>query len=479
MTVTDAAAPRPDRAPTRVLVRFGFGDFAQAVLTGLITSYVMVVFIPQADSSLPVLLPAAALTFALVRGIGSGLDAFLNPLVASWSDRVRAGGGRRTTMLRWAALPWAATTALVVFTPLDHSSAWNTVWVAVFLSLYYITGTFFLVPYFALVAELVTEVRRRVWFYTINTLFFVIGNAIVFVTPTLQSALVGAGFSELAAWRLSFALFGVIGFLAAVIPAFTIDERRYVGDAVTAAHTPLLASFAAAFAYRSFRVLVSATFVMQVAFSLFNATLLYYITMLIGQPQAFSTIVLVLAIVVGVSAYPLVNWLARRVGKRPLMVAACVAYVVIYFAIYLYRYVLDGLVPGALFAVLIGVLIGVPISITNIIPPSAFADLAQYDSLRTGKNRTGMFVAARSFVGALSQTAVLLVVPGLISLGSTNGKATVDGVQLTALVSGIFIAAALALFAFYDDREIIAAIHAHNDEADAEAAALAAPAPLV
>ena len=73
----------PERAPTRVLVRFGLGDFAQAVLTGLITSYVIVVFIPQADSSLPILLPAAALTFALVRGIGSGLDAFLNPVVAS------------------------------------------------------------------------------------------------------------------------------------------------------------------------------------------------------------------------------------------------------------------------------------------------------------------------------------------------------------------------------------------------------------
>jgi GPH family glycoside/pentoside/hexuronide:cation symporter len=452
----------PERAPTGVLVRFGLGDFAQAVLTGLITSYVMVVFIPQAGSSLPVLLPAAALTFALVRGIGSGLDAFLNPLVASWSDRVRARGGRRTTMLRWAALPWAATTALVVFTPLDHSSGWNTLWVAVFLSLYYITGTFFLVPYFALVAELVTEVRRRVWFYTINTLFFVIGSAVVFITPTLQSVLVGSGISELAAWRFSFGLFGVVGFLAAVVPAFTIDERRFV--VAEAVHTPLLASFAATFRYRNFRVLVSATFVMQVAFSLFNATLLYYVTMLIGQPQAFSTIVLVLAIVVGVSAYPLVNWLARRVGKRSLMVAACVAYVVIYFAIYLYRYVLDGVVPGALFAVLIGVFIGVPISITNIIPPSAFADLTQFDTISTGLNRAGMFFAARSFVTSLSSTVVLLVVPALISLGSTDGKATVAGVQLTALVSGVFIAAALALFAFYDDRDVIAAINRHNEE---------------
>ncbi|AYG03804.1 MFS transporter [Gryllotalpicola protaetiae] len=466
MTATSAAAgraaPRPERAPTRVLVRFGLGDFAQAVLTGLITSYVLVVFVPQAHSSLPVLLPAAALTFALVRGIGSGLDAFLNPLVASWSDRIRARGGRRTVMLRWAALPWAVTTALVVFTPFDRSSGWNTLWVAVFLSLYYIAGTFFLVPYFALVAELVTEVRRRVWFYTINTLFFVIGSAIVFVTPTLQSLLVGAGFSELAAWRFAFALFGAIGFLAAVVPAFTIDERRYVH--AEAAHTPLLASFAATFRYRGFRVLVGATFVMQVAFSLFNATLLYYITMLVGQPQLFATIVPVLAIVVGVSSYPLVNWLARRVGKRPLMVAACVTYVVIYFAIYLYRYTLEGAVPGALFAILIGLLIGVPISITNIIPPAAFADLTQFDTIRTGQNRAGMFFAARNFVTSLSQTVVLLVVPGLISLGSTDGRATVDGVQLTALVSGVFIAAALALFAFYDDREVIAAIERHTEE---------------
>jgi len=468
----------PERAPTRVLVRFGLGDFAQAVLTGLITSYVIVVFIPQADSSLPILLPAAALTFTLVRGIGSGLDAFLNPVVASWSDRIRARGGRRTVMLRWAALPWAATTALVVFTPLDHSSVWNTVWVAVFLSLYYITGTFFLVPYFALVAELVTEVRRRVWFYTINTLFFVIGSAIVFATPTLQSVLVGAGVSELAAWRFAFALFGAIGFLAAVVPTFTIDERRYVGGAAegVASHQPLLASFAATFSYPNFRVLVSATFVMQVAFSLFNATLLYYITMLVGQPQIFATVVPVIAIIIGVSAYPLVNWLARKVGKKPLMVAACIAYVVIYFAIYLYRYALEG-IPGPLFAVLIGILIGAPISITNIIPPAAFADLTQYDTITTGLNRAGMFFASRSFITSLSSTVVLLVVPGLISLGSTDGKATVGGVQLTALVSGVFIAAALVLFAFYDDRHVIEAIEAHGDEV--EDAELEPPAPVL
>ncbi|GAA4170856.1 MFS transporter [Gryllotalpicola koreensis] len=474
------AAPLPERAPTRVLVRFGLGDFAQAVLTGLITSYVLVVFVPQAGSSLPILLPAAALTFALVRGIGSGLDAFLNPVVASWSDRVRARGGRRTTMLRWAALPWAITTALVVFTPLDHASGWNTVWVAVFLSLYYVSGTFFLVPYFALVAELVTEVRRRVWFYTINTLFFVIGSAIVFVTPTLQSVLVGAGFSELAAWRFAFALFGVIGFLAAVVPAFTIDERRFVAPAAAgaASHPPLLASFAATFRYRNFRVLVSATFVMQVAFSLFNATLLYYITMLVGQPQLFATIVPVIAIIIGVSAYPLVNWLARRVGKRPLMVAACIAYVVIYFAIYLYRFALSG-VPGPLFAVLIGILIGVPISITNIIPPAAFADLTQFDTIKTGLNRAGMFFASRSFITSLSSTVVLIVVPWLISLGSTDGKATVTGVQTTALVSGVFIALALVLFAFYDDREIIQVIEEHTDAATAAAAAESATTPTL
>lgn len=462
-----AAAPLPPSAagpasaapiaPRRVLVAFCCGDLARAFLSGLVTSYLMVIFIPASTSTLPVLLPAAAATFMVVRGVGSLVDAVIDPFIAQWSDTSRNPRGRRVPYLRWFALPWAASTALLVLTPTPTSSWINTIWVGALLLVNVVTSSLYLVPYSAMQAELVTDTRRRVWFYTVNTLFFVVGSAVVFTAPVLKGALVDAGCSELAAWRIAFGFFSLLGAISAVIPAFIVDEPRWVR--FTPSYVPLWESFRATLRYPNFVVLLLAYLVMWVAFSLFNATLLYYVTMLIGAPEAFATVVSGLAIVVGVASYWPINRLAARYGKKPLMVGACAAYAAIYTAIFLSGWVITA-IPPIPFAVAIGLLIGFPISVTNILPSAAFADLTQYDALVTGVDRAGMFFASRNFITSLGQTVVLFITPLLVAIGSTSGHATVTGVRLTALVAAIAIAVSLLLYARYDDRGITAAIDA-------------------
>ena len=114
--------------------------------------------------------------------------------------------------------------------------------------------------------------------------------------------------------------------------------------------------------------------------------------------------------------------------------------------------------------ILIGVLIGFPISITNIIPVAAFADLAQYDTVKTGKNRQAMFVASRNLLQQLSQAVVLFIVPIAITGSVSGGTANYKGVRSTALIAAGFIAAALICYAFYRDKMITGAIDAYNAE---------------
>ena len=444
-----------EAAPNGVLLRFCMGDLARAILTGLITSYLMVVFVPQSTASLPILLPTAALTFAIVRGVGSVIDAVIDPLIAHLSDRSTSASGRRVPFLRWSVLPWALTTALVVVVPVSESSPWNTMWVAVVLTLNMVAQSCYSVPYFALQAEIVEDPARRVWFFTMNTLLFVIGSAVVFLAPVVKGGIVAAGVDELAAWQLTFVSFSTIGFAFALVPAFGIRERRWVD--FKPSRVPLLASFRATLRYRAFVVLLGAYLVMWIAFSLFNAALLYYVTMLLGAPESFGTVVAILTIVVGVASYWPINALARRIGKKPLMVGACVVYVVIYTAIF-FSDALLAFIPGTVFAVLIGVVIGFPISVTNILPAAAFADLTQLDTVRTGVNRAGMFYASRNFIQSLSQSAVLFVTPAIIALGSHDGSATVEGVRLTAGIAACVIAVSVVLYAAYDERGVNAEI---------------------
>ena len=203
---------------------------------------------------------------------------------------------------------------------------------------------------------------------------------------------------------------------------------------------------------------------MWVAFTFFNTAQVYYITNLLGLPDAWVTIVTVISIGIGVCTYPLVNILARKVGKKPMLLGACITYVLLYGAIYSYKLVV-GAIGGPAFAILIGLVIAMPIAVTNIIPASMFADLAQYDTIKTGENRQGMFLAARNFVNKLCQSIVAIVCSLLLGKGADGtGTATSEGIQTTALVACIFVGCALCIYFFYDDREIASAIRKANEE---------------
>ncbi len=454
-----------DTAPVSVLIRFCFGDLARAFLGGIVTSYLLVVFIPSSTSSLPVLIPAAAATLALVRGIGAVVDALVDPLIAARSDASDNRRGRRIPYLRWSAIPWAVSTAALVLVPVPQQSWVNAVWVGIILLVNVVSSSLYTVPFNALQAEIVTGQRRRVWFYTLNTLFYVIGSAVVFTAPVIKGMLAATTLTELASWQLTFVLFSVLGAISAIVAATSVNETRWVS--FTPTHVPLWESFAATFRYPNYVVLLAGYLVMWVAFSLFNATLLYYITMLMGAPEAFAAVVSGVAIVIGIASYWPINRIVAHIGKKPLLIGACLSYVFIYAAIYEYQWVLT-LLSAEVFALLIGVLIGFPISVTNILPSAAFADLTEYDTITTGINRAGMFYASRNFITSLAQTVVIAVTPTLIAWGSDDGKATVDGVRLTAGVAAVAIAAATALYWFYDDKGIVAALDEHRRLSDAQ-----------
>jgi GPH family glycoside/pentoside/hexuronide:cation symporter len=349
----------------------------------------------------------------------------------------------------------------MIFVPIESASWINAVWLILTLLGFNLFSSLYNVPYNALSAELVTDDKRRVFFYTISTLLFVIGSALAFTTPFLKGFLVSSGLSELWAWRVSFIIFGVIGGVAAAIPAFKIKENDYIER--KPCFVPLFESFKATFKYNNFTILVIAYLIMWIGFAFFNYSLMYYITILLGLKDTFSTIVMVISITVGIASYPLVNILAKKFGKKPLLLCAAVAYIIIYGTISLYNVIVP-VIGGEVFAILIGVLIGMPISITNIIPSAAFADMAQYDTIVTGINRAGMFGAARNFMNNLSQSIVAFILPLTISLGSPEGHATEKGTQISAIVPTVMIAFSLIFYVLYNDKEVVGTIKKYNED---------------
>ena len=440
------------------LITYCLAFFGQAMLSGLVVTYLMTIYIPTDSSALPILLPNAALAFALIRGVGTIIDAVIDLAIASKSDRLQNKNGRRTPFMRAFFIPWGICTALLVFVPVAGTSHWNTAWLAVMLTGYFVFSSLYMVPYIALSAEIVSKPEKRVWFYTMQSLFFVVGSMVVYVTPILKNLAMSSGLSELNAWRVAFSFFGVLGTVCAGISAFTIKEKEYV--AAEPSYVPMLPAIRATFRYRHYTIFTLGSLFLQFALVFFNSALMYYITMLIGAPESFSLISMSLTIIVGIATYPLVNLLAKKWGKKPLLLFACAVYIAVYAVIYFYNIFIPVL-GSILSCLLVGVAIGFPISITNIIPGTIYADMAQYDAILTNDNKEAMFSAARSFVLQFGYSGVLMIIPLIISWQSTDGRATVEGVRATAILALAMVAVALVFFSFYDDRKIQKVIKEH------------------
>jgi len=448
---------------TGKIVALCMGDFARGMINGIITTYLLTFFIPtNANTTLPRFFLNAALIMAIIRGIGTVVDAVTDPWVAGLTDKCRSPLGRRIPFMRWSAIPYAACCLMIFFPPVNGTSYVNAVWVGVLLVLYYLFSTLYNIPYSALQAEVVAEPKKRVFLYTINSLLYVISNALVFCTSMFKGMLMNAGIPEIWALRIPFIVCCLGGAVAAMVPAFAIREQDYIQPKTYS--QPLGQALKAIFSYRNFTIITIGYLVMWVAFTFFNTAQVYYITNLLALPDIWVTIVTVISIGVGVCTYPLVNILARKVGKKPMLLGACITYVLLYGAIYSYKAVVAAIGAQA-FALVIGFVIAMPIAITNIIPASMFADLAQYDTIKTGQNRAGMFLAARNFSNKLCQSIVVIACATLLGKGADGtGAATSQGVQATALVAMLFVAGALSIYFFYDDREITAAIKAHNEK---------------
>ncbi|MEG2001734.1 MAG: MFS transporter [Clostridia bacterium] len=447
---------------TKMIFAFCCGTISKGFIGGILTTYLMTFFIPTLDTTTLInYLPQAAIAFGIIRLIGTVFDAITDPWVANLSDRYQGKNGRRIPFMKWSAIPMAVFCLLIFFPPVQEQSIFNAIWVGVMMLAYYLFSTLYYVPYTALQSELTTDVKRRVFLYTIDSLMFVVSSALLYSTGLLQDVLTNMGVSEVWTFRIPFILFCTLGAIMALVPTFVIKEDDYVER--KNCYSPILKSLKETFKYKNYAIMSVGFLVMWVAFGFFNAALMYYITTLIGMPKSFSTVVMGISIIVGVASYPLVNKLVGKFGKKPLLLAACLVYILLYFGIYMYEPIVKA-IGGTAVCIILGVCIAVPIAITNIIPPASFADMAQYDTILTGENRAGMFVAARNFVNKLSQSVVLFIVPTVISFGNSQGTATVAGVRATALIAMISVAIAMLIYSFYDDKKIVNTINEWNEK---------------
>ena len=344
-------------------------------------------------------------------------DAASDPLIGWLCDRVFMKSGRRRTFFLMS-VPLTALAAFMVFWPpsdagVGYLALWGTL-----LSVGY-TGT--LLPYTAWGAELSTDYRGRSVVSAFREGATLIGTLIAVVLPFTVGLNNIDGFHGLAA---------VAVLTLVLLPATAVLAVKTVPEPANRSTTKLSLAESLRFVVRNrpfVRLIVA--FLLNGFANAIPATLfLYFVSELLGVAELRGPL-LFLYFLCGMLGVPLAVWLAAKAGKhRAWCGAMAVACVVFAFAGFLGS---GDIVPFAIICAATGLLLGFDLAL----PPAIQADVIDYDTAKSGEQRSGLYFAAWGLATKLSLAlSVGLVFPVLAWSGfDSTGAQAMPETALTTL----------------------------------------------
>lgn len=348
----------------------------------------------------------------------------------------------------YGAFPAALFCILIFLPPVLRISIWNIVWLVIIQALFYVFLTAYVTPYFALLPELAGSSEERLNLSTWISITYALGIIVAVQVPWLgemiyTSTPVGEKFRA-----LQIAVGGVVLLALGLmyIPVLAIDEDEYCsGQPSNVALVPALKKIVH---NKNFRYYVIADFSYFTGLTIINTGLLYYITVLLLEQEQLVGAVTSLMVIISFFFYPLVNLLAKKVGKKILITVS------FFWMGILFTYIsfLGQLpLPSHLQAYLLACLQAVPLAFLGVLPNAVLADIAQHNTLKTGEQQEGIFFAARTFMQKLGQTCGVFA--ALTTLGKNPGNAL--GVRLSGVAGMILCVAAGIVFTRYKEGKIL------------------------
>ena len=461
MTAEKTAGLGQKKITMKLIVILCLPQFAVGLFTTMLNNYLIYFYQPSETSGLPNLIPQGTVVLGfltiigMIKAVGHIIDAVTDPLIASFSDKSKNKNGRRIPMMKRAAVPFGLCALMIFCVPTSSISMVNAAWIAIFMWGYYFFFTLYMIPHNALIPEMIQEGSMRVNAYTVSSFFFVTGSALGYVTPLIVGGFKSSGFDALSSWRITFAVYTVIGIILLLVPAFTIKEKDYVHSVVP--NVTLAQSLKHAFSNEHFRIVTLGQLLENTGMAFFQACIMYYVTSLMGLAETYSVLILAISIAGSLAMYPFVNKFAKRKGKKLPIILGClvfaVAEIVICFSDFL---------PGnkLLMACIFALFVSFPFAVLNVLPGSMMADVIQYDTVTTGVNQEGIFGAARSFIVKMGNSLAIMIVPSLIVIGAATGENIgVSGLKLTAVFGAVFSILSIIAFLRYKEKEVLDVIN--------------------
>ena len=424
--------PQSERLPLMLKVSWGVGGLGTTSMLYLLSTFVVFFLVRHVG------VPAAIATSLLAAT--RLYDALINPVVGSLSDRSASRWGRRRPwMLAGAVL--APLGCLAVFHPpaLPPGPA---LYVAIFvaLALFCTAYSLFAIPFSALGAEMTDDYGERASVMAWRT--FWVYTAGIVITAGAPAMIKWLGSDRAAYGAMSWVAAAVIGATMFWVVAFSAGARVTVRSLHTVS---ALASLRTALSNKPFLIVLLTKMMGQLGTAFLGASTLFFMHDVLRRDEGALAILGLVSNVIGVISVPVWGRLLRHYERRPLLIGMLSANALTYLS----WFIASPTEPQAIFVVR-AFLLGALGAGSVLVAMAMIADTIEYDRLRTGLRREGLFFGAlelmqtTSFVLGPLLTGVAFAAAGLKSGHIAAGAQPPQAIMMIRIAMS-FVPAACSL----------------------------------
>jgi glycoside/pentoside/hexuronide:cation symporter, GPH family len=439
--------------PLSKQIIYAFGMMGWSIMINLIGVMLIFFYLPPEGAGLTGLVSQVTILgifniMAIILASGRLIDAFYDPFIARMSDKSKSKRGRRTPFMLYSVFPAMLCCILVFYPPMHVATGTNSLWLLIFLALFFVATTTYAIPYNAMLPEIAKTREDKVRLSTFQQVGFVVG--IIISSQTNEIANLAQHFFHLpdriTCIQYAIVFLAVTAGIAMLIPALWIDEKKYCHSLPSS--TPIFKALKESLANRNFVYFIGSILIYFMALNLITNGLLYFAKVLAGVPEAEGGIFMGIMVIVSLLFYPLVNYSVKKIGEKKLMLFS---FFLLSFAFLGIPFIGKTFLEPRLQLCALVVLAAFPLASLGIMPNAILAGIIEDEVKKTGDNKEGMYFAVNFFSAKLGQTIGLALFAMLTIYGKDPGHDL--GLRLTGLAGCFLCALAGIIFLGYRKRK--------------------------
>ena len=418
---------------------YGSGSGGFSLIDRVLITWLFYYYITSPLEGVEALMPPFA--FGIIMFLGRAIDAVADPVIARWSDNYSGRMGRRMPFMLFSGVAYAAVFVFLFYPPVAENSPLNSVYLAVMLALYFTLFTAYVGPYLALLPELARTLQDRVDLATFRAVFMLLGIGIALIGSGI---LIGMFDFHGMVWIMA-----ALGLILLYLP-FAIKEKEYADS--EPATLGLVEALKTTYQNKPFLIYLVGNVTFWLGFNIITLNLPLYVTVLLKGTEEQTSIYFGIAFGVALLFFPIINIASKKIGLKPVMMFALIAFMILLPLFYIMGQPVFGLTPELFGYILLG-LVGLPVGVILIVPDAIVAEVSDLEGKLSGQKREAMYFGAQGFVLKLALGLSTVISGALLQLfGSTVAQPL--GVQLTGPVSALFILIGVIVFSRYPEKEV-------------------------